>query len=304
MRLLATFLFCSFTSILLSQEYVPLLDSENSWFVDVYYNPFDPQNPIDPYTITYNISLGGGTSINGVWYTEILKDGEVLCLITEDIDTKMVYKYDEQNNVARILFDFNLEVGDVFDISQSAYASTFGYCGGDGGPLSSNLTVASVETVNIVGFDRKIITFEESSNTAQYQWIEGIGNITGFDLMQEAVDITDGSLLTCLIYGGDIITTFNGIDNCINTTLGKIDFSKQTTLLYPNPVKDVSVLQIATSIEATSIKVYNTSGKLIGEKALVNGATSINAMQYASGLYFYTVYDKNKAITTQKFIVK
>jgi hypothetical protein len=304
MRLLATLLFGLFTSALLSQEYVPLLNPGNSWFVDVYYNPFDPQNPIDPYTITYQIDLGGGTHINGDWYTEILKDGQVVCLITEDIDTKMVYKYDEQNNVARVLFDFNLDVGDVFDISQSAYASTSSYCGGDGGPLSSNLTVASVETVNIVGFDRKIITFEESSNTAQYQWIEGIGNITGFDLMHEAIDITDGSLLTCLIYEGDILVTFNGITSCINTTLSKTDFSKETTQLYPNPVKDVSVLQIDPSIEATSVKIYNTSGKLIGEKALVNGATSINAMHYASGLYFYTVYDKNKAITTRKFVVR
>ncbi|RLD27253.1 MAG: hypothetical protein DRI70_04695, partial [Bacteroidetes bacterium] len=165
------------------------------------------------------------------------------------------------------------------------------------------LTVKSVEFVELAGVNRKVITFDQYGYAGNFQWIEGIGNITGFDFMWEAIDITDGYLLVCFETNGTSYF-FNNATSCDNTTLSIDDHSQDQIILYPNPVTSISILQFPSEGIIDLLKIYDVSGKLVKEEKVNKDYVLIDAMQYRSGLYFYQVFSVNKLLKTGKFIIR
>ena len=95
-----------------------------------------------------------------------------------------------------------------------------------------------MDFLEIAGEMRKVITFAEGNTFLEFQWIEGIGNITGFDLIWEALDITGGSLLVC--FTNDVDTYyFNGANSCDNTTLGIDDLTKDNINRIANSIRGI-----------------------------------------------------------------
>lgn len=92
--------------------------------------------------------------------------------------------------------------------------------------------------------------------------------------------------------------------NVIDVTTEYIANQNRKICSIPQSVKDISALQVDPSVITTSIKIYNIIGVLIDEKELINGATSIHAMHYASGLYIYTVQNKKEIVASKKFVFK
>ncbi|MFK5981857.1 MAG: T9SS type A sorting domain-containing protein, partial [Flavobacteriaceae bacterium] len=192
--------------------------------------------------------------------------------------------------------------GDVFSVFDSAYNDD-PFCNQYyGGYPYDDLTVIQVDYIIIAGEERKVITFNEYGFYTNYQWIEGIGNITGFDLIWEVIDITGGSLLVCFTTGGETYF-FNEATSCDNTTLGIADSFKEQIILYPNPVVQRSILQFPEELEINKVKIYTINGRLIRDKN-VSKYLIIDNMNYASGLYFYQIFSNDKLIKTEKFIVK
>jgi hypothetical protein len=281
-------------------QFIPLLDMNNSWSVDVYYEPFDPPDPPYFWVETEQISIGGIEVINSMDYYRIMMGDQGTCLLREE--NGIVYKYDVNDDIDRILFDFNLEVGDTFNLLESAYEDDM-YCISIGSSLlESELNVQSVEELFIAGEMRKVITFEQVTNYSQIQWIEGIGNISGFDLIWELLDVTGGSLLVCFAINGNTYY-FNGADSCDNTTLNIHETNKDSLVLYPNPVTNRSILHISEHLGIDHIKIYDITGKCILEDLINNHYYMIDAFQYPSGLYFYRVFQKGKLLRSDKFIV-
>ena len=139
---------------LTQSQFIPLLDMNNSWSVDVYYEPFDPPDPPYSWVETEQISIGGIEVINSMDYYRIMMGDQPTCLLRED--NGVVYKYDVNDEIDRILFDFNLEVGDTFDLLGSAYEDDM-YCISIGSTLlETELTVQSVEELFIAGEMRKL----------------------------------------------------------------------------------------------------------------------------------------------------
>ena len=279
-----------------------MLEEGNTWSVDVYYDPFDPSNPPNPYTVTKQIALGDIEVVNGLDYYRVWSGDQPTCLLREE--NGIVYEYDEGEEIDKILFDYTLEQGDSFNLIGSAYDPFSGLCSSGGVSIwEAELTVSSVEELVIAGQSRKVITFLQSNSQVQFQWLEGIGNISGFDMLWEQVDLTNGSQLVCFTTYG-VTYFFNGATSCDNTTLSVSENLKTQIILYPNPVANKSILQIPSEAEIDQLRIYNITGKLIKEEVITTNYYILNDMDFASGLYFYQVSSKGKSIKTEKFIVK
>ncbi len=299
-----TFLFTLFiASYSWSQEYIPMLEEGNEWNVDVRFEVFKA----DPccYTFTYDVSLGETVEINGNIYRELMSLDMVNCLLREE--EGIVYKYDESSDSEQIVFDFTLEAGDSFQISESAY--NYGRsCVGNGIEShtgNSSLNVASVEYLMIAGEERKVITFEEGPffSIDSYQWIEGIGNITGIDLMEEMIDITAEHRLACFTNQGNT-TFFNEATSCDNTTFSTLDNTIEAIGVYPNPVTEVSILSLPKTQQVDEVLIFNASGSLVRKEKPSADHLKIHAMNYRSGLYFYKIISEGNTLKTGKLLIK
>ena len=292
-----------FTCISFSQDYIPLLEEGNSWSVDVFYAPWDLPDPPYSWTITEQISLGDIEEVNGLEYYRVWNSEEPSCLLREE--NGIVYKFDESEGVDKILFDFTLEEGDSFNLYGSAYEN-YPYCTihGTGSRYYNQLTVDTIEEVEIAGELRKVITFlEETESLTPHQWIEGIGNITGFDMLWGWIDYSGLVTLVCFTTN-DTTYFFNDANYCDNTTLSLGETHKDKIVLYPNPISERSILQLPNEAEIDQLKIYNISGVLVKEISITTENYILNNMDFASGLYFYQVSSNGKHIKTEKFIVK
>ncbi|MCR9182922.1 MAG: T9SS type A sorting domain-containing protein [Flavobacteriaceae bacterium] len=155
----------------------------------------------------------------------------------------------------------------------------------------------------IAGQNRKVITFEEEGLFMNFQWIEGIGNISGFSLMWEQIDVTAGSLLVCFTQN-DQTTFFNGATSCDNTTLSQQHFNKQNFVLSPNPVKQTSQILLPPNSKGYSIKIFDLNGKVLNESHNQKDTFTINATDFVTGVYFYQVFEDTRHLKAERFLVK
>ena len=288
-----------------AQDYIPMLQEGNTWSVDTYFNVYDPPSP-DPccYTITEVLSIGDMEIINGQEYQRMLYGTNDACLLREE--NGILYKYDTFNSTEKVLIDMSLTEGDVFNLIDTGYNSISPQCSPFSGGLNhSELIVESVEHVLVAGLLRKVIVFDKWNSlfTTKITWIEGVGNVTGFDSFWEMIDITDGQLLVCFTTNGESYF-FNDATSCDNTTLGLDDFSNEEVILYPNPVINISILQFPEDIGADTLLIYDISGKLVSEIKVDSNAHTINHMNYRSGLYFYKLVGTHEVLVSNKFIIK
>ncbi|RLD27054.1 MAG: hypothetical protein DRI70_04915, partial [Bacteroidetes bacterium] len=280
-----------------SQSFLPMLEEDNIWSVDVYFDPF-VKPPVE-YTITHQMNVSGAITMNGKIYKRVYNnDGETSCLVREE--NGIVYQIDENNSTEIIKYDFTLEVGNVFDFSNFFYCS---YAGSNNG-IIGELEVINVDTQFIAGEDRKVIEFEQGGAFVSEIWMEGIGSIRGFDPFGQMWDISnDGTLLVCFTKNGTVYF-FNGATSCDNTTLSLDDLDRDQIILYPNPVSSTSILQFPSEGIVDLLKIYNVTGKLVKEEKVDKDYVLIDSMQYRSGLYFYQVFSGKKLIKTRKFVIK
>lgn len=289
------------SSINMAQDFIPMLQVGNEWNVDIHYDPFKG----DPSVVTRELTLGDLVLINGIEYRQTLVSENVSCLLRED--NGFVYKYSESLQEEYLLFDFTMEEGDVFNVTESAYGG-FPYFSSCVSPdllswvYESELHVANVDYVDIAGQIRKVISFEEFSAVGYYYWIEGIGNWTGFDLMAETVDISGFTIVACFTTDGETHFLF-GATSCDNT-LGVSETDKAQPVLYPNPVTNISILHFPEESRIDTIKIFDVSGKLVKQESISQNYFAIDAMQYASGLYFYQGSSENTILITDKFMVR
>ncbi|MAT89400.1 MAG: hypothetical protein CMC35_01805 [Flavobacteriaceae bacterium] len=289
-----------------SQAYIPMLEEGNEWNVDVRYEVFDPPPDIPCcYTITFDVVVGELVEVNGTEYYEMVANGQVRCLLREQ--NKVIYKYEEFSETDNVIFDFNLQVGETFEIPGSGYDFRKSCVAGDAFSTTSysELTVGSISTEFIAGEDRTVITFEENFGVTgePFQWIEGIGNITGLDLLDETIDITAEHRLACFTNQGNT-TFFNEATSCDNTTLGTVDNTIEAIGVYPNPVTEVSILSLPKAQQVDEILIFDANGSLVRKEKPSADHLKIHAMNYRSGLYFYKIIFEGNTLKAGKLLIK
>ncbi|MBT8275076.1 MAG: T9SS type A sorting domain-containing protein [Bacteroidia bacterium] len=293
-----SFLFISFfiLNISFAQPYLPMLLEDHVWNTDFYSDPFGG-GPIQ--IISAENYVAGETIINNMSYKSVYIDGvEGSCLVRED--GGIVYRYDMDTSQEYIIYDFTLDVGDTFIIPQVMYnsfcASIEFYNGWD------EMTVTDRTTEFIAGVNRVVVSFDYVSEFGiDCKWIEGIGSNLGFDPVGDIIDI-GSRYLVCFTKNGTTYF-FNNATACDNTMLSVPQHLKNQVVLHPNPVQDISILQLPSELNINSLRIYNITGKLISEENLANDYVTINAMNYPSGLYFYQALSENTMIKTDRFIV-
>jgi hypothetical protein len=105
--------------------------------------------------------------------------------------------------------------------------------------------------------------------------------------------------LICFTQNGNTYY-FNGATSCV---LGIDDFYLNQIFVTPNPVINTSILQFPAEAAIDRLKIYNLSGKLIRDEIVSEKYFKINAMDYASGLYFYQVFSNNTLVKVANFII-
>lgn len=71
-------------------------------------------------------------------------------------------------------------------------------------------------------------------------------------------------------------------------------------LLYPNPVSDI--LRATIYDNDVRMMITTTNGKEVHRIQLTNGINKINLQHLPTGLYYITLYKKQKRLSTQKLI--
>jgi hypothetical protein len=284
-----------FLNFSIAQPFDPILDVDHVWSVDVELCPFG--GGISG-TLTHQVTLSGATVINGKTYMSVFNNNGESCLVREE--GGVVYKYNSNLDEDIPIIDMNLELGEIFNVDLVQ-----DYCShGGANNLFFEVEVLAVTTEFIAGQDRKVIELgDPSAPWWNFKWIEGVGSDKGFDSMGETVDITCYTNLACFNDNG-VITFFNGATACDNTNLAVPDHLKDQIVLAPNPVQDISILQLPSELNIDHIRIYDISGKLISEEKIIKDYTTINAMDYAAGLYFYQVLSENTVIKADRFVVK
>jgi len=271
-----------------------MLEEGHTWSVDIHGSFFGD----DPYIITDDISVSGETIINGKTYKSVINSNipEIDCLVREE--GGIVYKYDENINDEVVMYDFTLEVGDSFTfLNYQFYCSIYGYV-----PINNTpAQVISVNTQFIAGQNRKVIEFEYIFDYEEI-WIEGIGSVRGFDPVGIVWDIVDFTELVCFTNNVDTYY-FNGATSCDNTTLGIENNFENKIVLYPNPVKNQSILNLPIEASVDKLIIIDINGRVVKEEVVEKEYTIINNMDYPSGIYFYQVFSKNSLIKTGRFII-
>jgi len=281
--LLLTFsIFYSITSF--SQTYLPMLEEGNIWNTITYHWPKPLVITDETYEITGQQVIGGFTyySFNG--YS---------CLLREE--NGKVYAYSQSQGTEELLFDFTLEVSDEFiiDPTYTAHCYDIGGVYMEGTPV----TVSSVSTQFIAGNDRKVIELEYEGGPVE-TWIEGIGTLNGF--VPFGFTNFDGySVLSCYTNNG-ITYFFNGYTECL---LEVNDFDRDAIKLAPNPVTQNSTIKFPIETEIDFIKIFDVFGRLVRNEKIYSEYVNINANEYASGIYLYQLFSKDKLLKTDKFIV-
>ena len=295
-------LYCIFFTLAFSfsnaQTYLPMLEEDNIWSVDFFSDPFGGGNT---GIITDQITVAGETVIGSHTYKSVYINGdEGSCLVREE--NGIVYRYDVANSQDVIMYDFTLEVGDVFEFPQLMFDS---FCASLGFYNSlPEMTVVGVTTEVIANETRKVIEFDYYSESGYTCfWIEGIGSSLGFDPVGDILDIGN-AYLVCYTKNG-ITYFFNNATACDNTTIvGITDFSTEEIILYPNPVANRSILQLPAEAYVDQIIIFDIYGRIIKDEFLSKEYYTINAMDYRSGIYFYQVFNDSSFIKTAQFIVK
>lgn len=280
-----------------AQPFLPMLDNDHRWSVDVVYCPFGGPPPFS-FTTTYQLSIIGEEIVNGKTYKIIESTPGIItgCLVREE--NGIVFKYNPTINDEEVLYDFNLEVGDTFTMLDSPSCTL-----GDSTPgLGAQLTVTNTFSNMIAGELRKVIEFSTAPYGEEY-WIEGIGSITGFEPYVEVLDSTCWSKLACFTIDGAIYY-FNNATACDNTTLNLPEYLRDEMVLAPNPVTDVSILQLPSELNIDTIRILDITGKVISEETITKNYMTISAMDYAAGVYFYQALSENNVIKTERFVIR
>lgn len=99
----------------------------------------------------------------------------------------------------------------------------------------------------------------------------------------------------------------HGTPGVLNSTSTSVNKLKQISIsIYPNPLKDESVIKISdnTTISDRKLSIYNILGEEVRTKKFYSNETVIKKGHLHSGLYICRLYDKGIFIGSQKIIIE
>jgi len=199
-----------------------------------------------------------------------------------------------------LIYNFNLEVEQTYEMDNPFYGYSF------------EATVINVDSVLVEpsGFKRKRIAIIGSYPQYPEYWIEGIGSTNGFLFSGlGALQLTGGAYTLLCHWEDDFMVYDNELfDLCFGlpTSLDETQVRRETFLIYPNPVKNTSFVDV----QGLPGYEYKISISDILGNIVFQGFTSdqqkipISSELLIPGIYFLTLQREGQVIQVQKFIVQ
>jgi len=280
-------------------KYIPFIDQNKYWLYNVYQD-FESNRVVNSYVIwtgqdsiingkvfykLYKSNLDGfpisPTNYNFVpFYPYKFKDKNLSWLITEDTLQKKVY-FKFQDSL-KLLYDFNLEVGQSLDERLLNIIKPANW------PIKDSLgKITALIIENSYNSDRKTFIFNGPEVyglpfVTDMRLIEGIGIIpyNGFYPSYDIIfDFCEGSLC-------DI--TSNTIEN--------YKAKSKQIIIYPNPSS--SFIQVETHIDISSVEIIDQNGKVV----MISSEQNINIGDLLSGIYIVKCITKKNEVMYEKFV--
>ena len=273
--------------------YHPFPDSNAVW--NVYWNCFGFGEAWLSYT------MSGDTAITNYTYHKITKPPIVHIgpcnvggiayqgAIREDSSARKVFFVYPFDTLERVLFDFNLLVGDTFP-------SDSDFC-------ADHPVVQIIDSILIGNNYRKRWIMAQGP-----QFIEGIGSTWGF--LEPSCGFLDFPSTTLLCFRQNGHTMYPDTTGICEI----IDFQKDipgknfSVTLSPNPFHTSATLQIKgfeTDMDNCEIKIYNSMGALVRDEIITGSDYILNRKSFPDGIYFYQLATpKNEPIGSGRFIIE
>jgi len=255
-----------------AQTYTPMLENGKIW--NMTYETWTVGIPNSTVTTNYGYFIDGTATFNSIIYY-VLRDSRNtnVYYLREDIANKKVYLYNTNTNAEELLYDFNVQVGDVFNAAKLDPTIT-----------ASEKTVVAIGTEMKFGISTKYYTLASSGNSNCIKFYEGVG-------------FSPEGLIDYPINCTTFDPSYRYILTNINQTLAVDNFIKEQIYVFYDSFTQQINLNNANKL--FNIRVYSTLGQKVLDSPI---KSSLNISQLRKGLYFYNL-NSNKTILKGKFLV-
>jgi hypothetical protein len=231
--------------------------------------------------LVYNLLYYSGDSTSTWHYQGMLRE-----------DQNKVY-FIRPNSPERLLYDFNLEIGD------NSFTTNF-IC------EEIPITVTGIDTIHINGQDRKRWHISVGSSSLDF-WIEGIGSLSGpIHSHYEYCIVCPVWELLCYYENESPVYIMPYQTTCFIRSVGLNEHTgKSVLVIKPNPVKQGSSFTVETTSTPMKISVYNSVGILVENiEPGKDNRIQLSTDHLKPGFYFITIVDEANQKTTQKLLIE
>lgn len=229
---------------------------------------------------------GTGTSS----YTETPYSNPLPLAFLRSEEMKM-FKWNEELNIKELLYDFDITVGEPFDLSPN---------------ISNTLVVESISYITLGGIERKVITVLSAQPSWEYIYIEGVGHWRGI-WHPNGPQLDCQSYLTCFSINGDsyVVNTDEtpwivpSTEIC-QFVVGIDEIETHETMVYPNPA--TLELSIQSSTPISSITISDLTGRNVYTTQPNATSTQVHIESLSTGYYFLSATTANGTVQTLKFL--
>lgn len=216
--------------------------------------------------------------------------------IRYDGSQKRVYYRPSVDSTEKIIYDFNLQVGDILPLQESI---SFGV-----------KLVDSIETVPLFGTTLKKFYTTEGLGGAIYQEnyiLEGMGGSNGLTYFQPMYVLVSGGIFTtqlvCFQNGDDTYAPLTGECPLLElvSTKDKADESL-TVLVSPNPTQGDFSVSVAEGLLGANFMVTDCLGRRVQSSVL--GEQVSFASLPTPGIYFWQIEKQGRLVGSGKIVVE
>jgi hypothetical protein len=259
----------------------------------------------------YHYYVDGDTAINGNIYKKIIR-GPVLintqgggapCYVwpwatftgyrgalRDDPESNKVYFVLPDDETENLLFDYDIAVGEIIQ-----------------GILTANctMTISTIDSV-LVGADyRKRWNFT-TCNEGEGYFIQGIGSDNGLIEWFNSIGFAVTGLV-CVKDDGQVLfeSDWNSAVGCeLITSIDDKRSTESNAYFYPNPFSGHTTFWVSKALQNATLNLTNSIGQVMKQVQNINGKqVTISRDGLAPGIYYFTLAESNRLISTGKLIL-
>lgn len=288
--LLLTFLLLV-SSLAIAQDYRPLLDDYNEWKLTTCYFGCIT----DPYWTDGDTLVDGQVHkiLDGYHYIErkyLLREEGQKVYFTRVIDEVTTEQF--------LLYDFGLQVGDVFEMKNPL--SPFPT---NGGPFVLD-SIVERTLVDGQGYDHYYFTPHPSNifSNNPAVWVEGVGSLSMVNAPGGDPDINGVGALSCFFKEGQLFyQNLDSIQAC-EPVLGLADRIRTQSIDWKLSQGSLSFMRLTKD---SQVAIYTLNGQAIAsDLVLQDGQLYFNTTSWADGVYLVLLTDPAGQTSSLKILIR